>query len=273
MIKNFFIFIVFSFFFLIPNLFSIEEAKYNIHDLNKNLGLLKTDKILLKKQNWSFKGVFGRYDNPSLQRGLQIYQEVCSACHGMKRIRFRELKDLGITYDLIKKYAETFEILDGPNELGKMFVRPGNPSDTFVSPYKNKEEARTSFGGAYPPDLSLLTKSIKNGPDYIYSLLTGYEEYPPAGFKLLDGLYYNPYHDGKVIAMPPPLYDDAIEYIDGTNASLHQLSYDIVNFLNWAAEPELEKRKSMGVKVILFLIVLTALLYVTMKETWSRIEK
>ena len=113
---------------------------------------------------------------------------------------------------------------------------------------------------------------MKNGPDYIYSLLTGYED-PPNDFELTEGLYYNPYHDGKVIAMPPPLYDDAIEYIDGTNASLHQLSYDIVNFLSWAAEPELEKRKSMGVKVILFLIVLTALLYVTMKETWSRIEK
>ncbi len=252
MIKKFF-FIIFSFIFLIPNLFGEE-------------------KMLLKKQNWIFEGVFGRYDNITLQRGLQIYQEVCSTCHGMKRLRFRELKDLGFTEDQIKKYAETFEILDGPNELGEMFMRPGEPSDTFASPFKNKEEAKASFNGSYPPDLSLLTKAIKNGPDYIYSLLTGYED-PPKDFELTDGLYYNPYDDGKVIAMPQPLYDDAIEYIDGTNASLHQLSYDIVNFLNWAAEPELEKRKSMGVKVILFLIVLTALLYVTMKETWSRIEK
>ena len=252
MIKKFF-FIIFSFLFLISNLHCEE-------------------KIILKKQNWTFEGIFGRYDDLSLQRGLQIYQEVCSTCHGMKRLRFRELKDLGFTEDQIKKYSETFEILDGPNELGEMFMRPGEPSDTFVSPYKNKQEAKASFNGVYPPDLSLLTKAIKNGPDYIYSLLTGYED-PPKDFELIDGLYYNPYHDGKVIAMPPPLYDDAIEYIDGTNASLHQLSYDIVNFLNWAAEPELEKRKSMGVKVILFLIVLTALLYVTMKETWSRIEK
>ena len=252
MIKKFF-FIIFSFLFLIPNLHCEE-------------------KIILKKQNWTFEGIFGRYDDLSLQRGLQIYQEICSACHGMKRLRFRELKDLGFAEDQIKKYSETFEIVDGPNELGEMFTRPGEPSDTFVSPYKNKEEAKASFNGAYPPDLSLLTKAMKNGPDYIYSLLTGYED-PPKDFELTDGLYYNPYHDGKVIAMPPPLYDDAIEYIDGTNASLHQLSYDIVNFLNLAAEPELEKRKSMGVKVILFLIVLTALLYVTMKETWSRIEK
>ena len=252
MIKKFF-FIIFSFIFLIPNSFGEE-------------------KMLLKKQNWTFEGVFGRYDDVSLQRGLQIYQEICSACHGMKRLRFRELKDLGFTEDQIKKYAETFEILDGPNELGEMFMRLGEPSDTFVSPFKNKEEAKASFNGSYPPDLSLLTKAIKNGPDYIYSLLTGYED-PPKDFELTDGLYYNPYDDGKVTAMPQPLYDDAIEYIDGTNASLHQLSYDIVNFLNWAAEPELEKRKSMGVKVILFLIVLTALLYVTMKETWSRIEK
>ena len=250
--KKFF-FIIFSFLFLIPILHCEE-------------------KIILKKQNWTFEGIFGRYDDLSLQRGLQIYQEVCSACHGMKRVRFRELEDLGFTEDQIKKYSETFDIIDGPNELGEMFTRPGEPSDTFVSPYKNKEEAKASFNGVYPPDLSLLTKAMKNGPDYIYSLLTGYED-PPNDFELTEGLYYNPYHDGKVIAMPPPLYDDAIEYIDGTNASLHQLSYDIVNFLSWAAEPELEKRKSMGVKVILFLIVLTALLYVTMKETWSRIEK
>ena len=250
--KKFF-FIIFSFLFLIPILHCEE-------------------KIILKKQNWTFEGIFGRYDDSSLQRGLQIYQEVCSVCHGMKRVRFRELEDLGFTEDQIKKYSETFDIIDGPNELGEMFTRPGEPSDTFVSPYKNKEEAKASFNGVYPPDLSLLTKAMKNGPDYIYSLLTGYED-PPNDFELTEGLYYNPYHDGKVIAMPPPLYDDAIEYIDGTNASLHQLSYDIVNFLNWAAEPELEKRKSMGVNVLLFLIVLTALLYVTMKETWSRIEK
>mgnify|MGYP000011661071 FL=1 len=253
MIKKFF-FIIFSFFFLIPNLFA-EEA------------------MSLKKQNWSFEGIFGRYDNSTLQRGLQIYQEVCSACHGMKRLRFRELRDLGFTDGQIKIYAETFEILDGPNELGEMFLRPGEPSDTFVSPYKNKEEAKAAFGGAYPPDLSLLTKAIKNGPNYIYSLLTGYEESPPKGFELTDGLYYNPYYDGKVIAMPPPLYDNAIEYIDGTNASLDQLSYDIVHFLNWAAEPKLQQRKSLGLKVLLFLIVLTLLLYVTMKEIWSRIEK
>ena len=246
-------FVIFSFLFLIPILHSEE-------------------KIILKKQDWTFEGIFGMYDDLSLQRGLQVYQEVCSVCHSMKRLRFRELKSLGFTDDQIKNYAKTFEILDGPNELGEIFTRPGEPSDTFVSPYKNKEEAKAAFNGIYPPDLSLLTKAMKNGPDYIYSLLTGYED-PPKDFELTDGLYYNPYHDGKVIAMPPPLYDDAIEYIDGTNASLHQLSYDIVNFLNWAAEPELEKRKSMGVKVILFLIVLTALLYVTMKETWSRIEK
>ena len=252
MMKKFF-FIIFSFLFLIPILHCEE-------------------KIVLKKQNWTFEGIFGRYDDLSLQRGLQIYQEVCSACHGMKRVRFRELEDLGFTEDQIKKYSETFEIVDGPNELGEMFTRPGEPSDTFVSPYKNKEEAKASFNGVYPPDLSLLTKAMKNGPDYIYSLLTGYED-PPNDFELTEGLYYNPYHDGKVIAMPPPLYDNVIEYIDGKDASLHQLSYDVVNFLNWAAEPELQKRKSLGLKVILFLIALTLLLYVTMKEIWSRIEK
>ena len=251
MLKKIF-FILFTLFFLIPNSFSKEDVK-------------------LKKQNWSFQGIFGRFDNSTLQRGLQVYQEVCSACHGVKRLRFRELTNLGFTKEQIVNYAKTFEILDGPNELGEMFIRPGEPTDTFVSPYKNKEEA-IAINGAYPPDLSLLTKAIKNGPDYIYSLLVGYED-PPNDFELPDGLYYNPYHDGNVIAMPQPLYDEAIEYIDGTNASIHQLSYDIVNFLSWAAEPELQKRKALGLKVLIFLIVLTALLYVTMKEIWSRIEK
>jgi len=153
-----------------------------------------------------------------------------------------------------------------------MYTRFGNPGDTFIMPFQNEQEARAAFGGAYPPDLSLITKARKNGPDYIYSLLTGYED-PPVNLNLSDGLYYNPYKEGKIIAMAPPLYDAAIQYIDQTNPSLHQLSYDIVNFLNWAAEPELEKRKSLGLKVLLFLIVLTSLLYVTMKEIWSRIEK
>ena len=143
---------------------------------------------------------------------------------------------------------------------------------TFISPYANEQEAKAAFGGAYPLDLSLITKARKNGPNYIYSLLTGYED-PPENFNLSDDLYYNPYIEGKVIAMPPPLYDAVIQYIDGTNPSLDQLSYDIVNFLNWVAEPELEKRKSLGLKVLLFLIILTSLLYVTMKEIWSRIEK
>ena len=252
--KKFLIFLILPFYLLVPNVFG-------------------KDNVVLKKQDWTFHGIFGRYDNSSLQRGLQVYQEVCSGCHGVKRLRFRELKDLGFTNDQIKMYAETFDVLDGPNELGEYFTRPGEPSDTFVSPYKNKQEAAAAFGGAYPPDLSLLTKAMKNGPDYIYSLLTGYEETLPEDFELSDGLYYNPFHDGNVIAMPPPLYDDAIEYIDGTDATLHQLSYDIVNFLNWVAEPELQKRKLLGLKVILFLIVLTLLLYVTMKEIWSRIEK
>ena len=252
--KKFFIFLILPFYLLVPNVFG-------------------KDNVVLKKQDWTFHGIFGRYDNSSLQRGLQVYQEVCSACHGVKRLRFRELKDLGFTNDQIKMYAETFDVLDGPNELGEYFTRPGEPSDTFVSPYKNKQEAAAAFGGAYPPDLSLLTKAMKNGPDYIYSLFTGYEETLPEDFELSDGLYYNPFHDGNVIAMPPPLYDDAIEYIDGTDATMHQISYDIVNFLNWVAEPELQKRKLLGLKVILFLIVLTLLLYVTMKEIWSRIEK
>ena len=154
-----------------------------------------------------------------------------------------------------------------------MFTRTGEPKDTFISPWKNEQEARAAFGGAYPLDLSLITNARKDGSNYLYSLLTGYEEEAPEGFEVTEGLYYNPYKDGKLIAMPPPLYDAVIQYIDGSNPSLHQLGYDIVSFLNWVAEPELQKRKSLGLKVLFFLIVLTSLLYVTMKEILSRIEK
>ena len=256
MTRNIFFYLILCFFFFIFSSFN----SYSFDDLK------------LKKQNWTFTGLFGRYDTGSLKRGLQIYQEVCSACHGVKRLRFRELQAIGFTNEQIKEYASTFEILDGPNDKGEMYTRFGNPGDTFIMPFQNEQEARAAFGGAYPPDLSLITKARKNGPDYIYSLLTGYED-PPVNLSLSDGLYYNPYKEGKIIAMAPPLYDAAIQYIDQTNPSLHQLSYDIVNFLNWAAEPELEKRKSLGLKVLLFLIVLTSLLYVTMKEIWSRLEK
>ena len=229
----------------------------------------------LIKPGFSFEGPTGTYDRAQLRRGYQVYKEVCASCHSMKQLSFRNLSQKGgpeYTEDDAKVFASEYTVIDGFDDYGDPVERARILSDRFPDPYNSKEAAKASNNGAYPPDLSLLTKAMKNGPDYIYSLLTGYED-PPNDFELTEGLYYNPYHDGKVIAMPPPLYDDAIEYIDGTNASLHQLSYDTVNFLNWAAEPELEKRKSMGIKVILFLIVLTALLYVTMKETWSRIEK
>jgi len=255
MSRNIFFYLIFSFFFLIFLSFKSYSA----------------DTLSLKKQSWTFSGLFGRYDTSSLQRGLQIYQEVCSTCHGLKRLRFRELEAIGFTNEQIKEYASTFEIQDGPNDQGEMYTRPGNPEDTFISPYKNEQEARAAFNGSYPPDLSLIIKARKKGPDYTYSLLTGYVD-PPNDLNLSDGLYYNPYIEGKVIAMPPPLYDAVIQYIDGTNPNLHQLTYDIVSFLNWVAEPELEARKSLGLKVIIFLIILTSLFYVTMKNIWSRIN-
>ena len=255
MFRNIFFYLIFFSFFLIFASFK----SYSV------------DTLSLKKQSWTFSGLFGRYDTSSLQRGLQIYQEVCSTCHGLKRLRFRELEAIGFTNEQIKEYASTFEIQDGPNDQGEMYTRPGNPEDTFISPYQNEQEARAAFNGSYPPDLSLIIKARKKGPDYTYSLLTGYVD-PPNDLNLSDGLYYNPYIEGKVIAMPPPLYDAVIQYIDGTNPNLHQLTYDIVSFLNWVAEPELEARKSLGLKVIIFLIILTSLFYVTMKNIWSRIN-
>lgn len=220
------------------------------------------------KYDWSFSGVFGRFDRPAMQRGLQVYREVCSACHGLKYVAFRNLEALGYGKDEIKAMAAEYSIVDGPNDEGDMFDRPRRPSDYFPAPFPNAKAAAAANGGAVPPDLSLMAKARPHGPDYIRALLLGYED-PPAGFDAMEGSNYNPYFPGRQTAMPPPLFEDAVEYTDGTKASTEQMATDVTNFLMWTAEPYLEERHSMGAKVILFLLVFTGILYAAKRKVWS----
>ena len=219
-------------------------------------------------QSWSFDGVFGTFDRAALQRGYQVYSEVCSGCHSLKYVRFRNLADLGYTEDQIKAFAAEATVIDGPDDEGEMFERDGLSSDAFPPPFANEKAAAAANGGAVPPDLSLVTKSRKGGPDYIFALMTGYAE-PPAGFDLLEGLNYNTYFPGQQTAMAPPLEDDAVEYAGGTEATNEQMAKDVATFLMWAAEPNLEPRKRMGIKVVLFLLVFTGMLYAAKRRVWA----
>lgn len=222
-----------------------------------------------KQMAWSFSGPLGRVDNQSVQRGFQVYKEVCSACHSLKRVAFRQLGDIGFSEAEVKSLAASYTVKDGPNDMGEMFDRPGRPSDMFPGPYANDNAARAANNGALPPDQSLLVKAREGGADYIYSLLTGYGHEVPEGVTVPTGAYYNPYMDGGVIKMAPPLHDGGVTYQDGTEASVEQQAKDVVSFLQWAAEPEMEARKSMGIHVVIFLAVMTAFFYRVKKRVWS----
>ena len=226
------------------------------------------------KVNWSFKELTGKFDRASLQRGFQVYKEVCASCHSMQYLSYRNLGEPGgpeFTQEEVKAIAASVEIEDGPDSQGEMFTRPGKPSDKFKSPYPNVEASTVANGGAYPPDMSVLVKARPGGADYMYSVLMGYEE-PPAGMKLDDGVYYNKYMIGQKIKMASPLSDGIVEYSDGTEATMDQMAKDVTTFLAWAAEPELEERHRVGFKVIIYLILLTILVYLSMKKIWSRID-
>ena len=232
------------------------------------------EKVDYLKTNWSFKGLFGKFDRASLQRGYQVYTEVCASCHSMKYVSYRNLSEKGgpeFSEAEVKAIAASFELTDGPNADGEMFTRPAKPSDKFVMPYENVKAAQAANGGAYPPDMSVLVKARGGGVDYIYSLLQGYED-APNGITLDDGVYYNKYMYGNKIKMAAPLSDDLIEYGDGTKATVEQMSKDVTTFLMWAAEPHLEARHQMGFKAIIYLIILTVLVYFSMKKIWSRVE-
>jgi|TARA_B100001939_G_scaffold328421_1_gene323742 cytochrome c1 len=230
-----------------------------------------TSDVKLMEQKWPFNGIFGRFDESSLQRGFQVYREVCAACHGIRHISYRDLKGIGYTNDEIKVIAADYEIVDGPNDEGEMFDREALPSDKFVGPYENDKIARLANNGAYPPDLSLIVKARANGADYLYSLLNGYKDYPE-NFEASEGMYYNEFYPGYQIAMPSPLMDDIVEYSDGTEATQEQIAKDVTSFLAWTAEPELEERKSLGVKTLFFLILLTIMLLGVKRKIWKDVE-
>jgi ubiquinol-cytochrome c reductase cytochrome c1 subunit len=223
-------------------------------------------------QQWPFEGVFGTYDTAALQRGFQVYKEVCSACHAVKHLFFRNLEEIGYSDDQVKGIAAQYQVTDGPNDEGQMFQRPARPSDPIPGPFPNDQAARAANNGALPPDLSLITKAREGGADYVYAILTGFKD-PPAGFKMNEGMYYDEYFAGHQIKMPPPLTQTGqVNYADGTQATVQQQSHDVVSFLSWAAEPNLNDRHRMGFKVILFLIVATGVFYAAKRKIWSRIH-
>jgi len=229
-------------------------------------------KIEFIKNDWSFEGIFGTFDRSSLQRGYQVYQEVCSGCHSIQHLSYRNLSEKGgpeFSVEEAKAIAAQFEVEDGPNSDGEMFMRPGRLSDTFVKPYPNVEASTAANGGAYPPDMSVLAKARKGGADYIYSLLLGYEE-APTGFELDEGVYYNKYMPGNKIKMITPLSDGLVEYSDGTPSTTAQMAKDVTAFLVWVAEPHLESQHRMGFKSIIYLIILFILVYMSKQKVWSR---
>ena len=222
-------------------------------------------------QGWSFEGVFGTYDRAAEQRGFQVYKEVCSACHVVKHLYFRDLTEIGYSEDEVKGIAAQYQVTDGPNDQGEMYQRPGRPSDPIPGPFPNDQAARAANNGALPPDLSLITKARDGGADYVYAILNGFRD-APANFKVLEGMYYNEYFPGHQIKMPPPLNPDQVKFADGTAATVPQMAHDVVTFLSWAAEPTLEERHRIGFKVILFLVVATGVFYAAKRKIWSRIH-
>ncbi len=220
---------------------------------------------------WAHSGPFGTFDRGALQRGLLVYQQVCAGCHSLDLVALRTLRDIGLSETTVKALAAEYTIEDGPDDDGEMFERPGKPSDYFPAPFANSKAAAAANGGAAPPDLSLVVKSRKGHENYIASLLIGYRE-APADHEVPEGAHYNPYFPGGNIKMAPPLQADLIEYPDGTPATVEQMATDVTAFLAWAAEPSLEERKQMGIKVILFLLVLTGFLYAAKRKIWSDVH-
>jgi ubiquinol-cytochrome c reductase cytochrome c1 subunit len=224
--------------------------------------------IALPETRFSFDGLFGTFDRGSLQRGFQVYKEVCSACHAMRQLSYRNLLEIGLTEEQVRNIAAQFQVVDGPNDQGEMFERPARLSDRFRRPFPNEQAARAANNGAYPPDLSVMVKARKDGADYLHALLTE----PPPGFQLMDGMNYNAYFPGHQIAMPNVLNPGQVEFADGTEATVDQMARDVTTFLAWAAEPELEQRRQMGVRIILFLIVLGGLTYAVKRKIWADVK-
>lgn len=239
-----------------------------------NLSYASSDVMEPKQEKWNFDGAFGKFDRQSIQRGLKIYQEVCSACHSIKRLSFRNLMDIGFSDKEAKTIASSYNITDGPNDEGEMFERPARLSDYFPGPYLNDKAARASNNGGLPPDLSLIIKARHDGANYVFSLLTGFEA-APKNFTVGENMHYNPYFagGGKQLLMAPPLIKDGqVLYDEDTKSTIDQMSKDVVNFLQWVAEPEMEDRKGMGIKVIIFVLVMTVFFIAAKNRIWRRVK-
>jgi ubiquinol-cytochrome c reductase cytochrome c1 subunit len=221
--------------------------------------------------NWSFAGPFGTYDKAQLQRGFQVYNEVCSSCHSMKLLSYRDLEGIGLDHAQVKAIASTKTVPGEPNSDGQPTTRPALPSDRFASPFPNDQAARAANNGALPPDQSDLEKARPDGSDYIHALMIGYVT-PPADVKVPDGLYYNMYFPGGKIHMPPPLSDGAVTYADGTKATVDQMGRDVAAFLTWASNPEMDERKHMGVRWVGFLAALACVTYGVKRKIWADIH-
>jgi len=223
-----------------------------------------------KQLSWSFSGMTGYLDKKAAQRGFQVYSQVCSNCHSLSRVAYRNLAELGFKEDEIKAFAAS-KLVDDFDDKGQRIQRQAKLFDAFVAPYPNEDASRAANNGAYPPDQSLLVKARKDGANYIYSLVTGYETAPPDA-KPVKNKYYNPYFPNHWISMPPPLTDGVVTYQDGTPATVDQMAKDVVVFLQWAAEPEMEQRKRLGLNVLVFLGVFTTIMYIVKRRVWRNIS-
>jgi cytochrome c1 len=229
------------------------------------------DEVTLPDIKWSWDGVFGDFDQAQLKRGFQVYHDVCSNCHSLNLVSYRNLAALGFSGDEIAKFAAEKQVPD-INDAGDPIKRPAKPADHFVPPFANEAIARGANGGALPPDLSIIVLAREGGSNYVYGILTGFQDPPPAGVKVPDGKYYNAVFPGHNISMPPPISDDVVTYTDGTKATKEQIAKDIVSFLTWAAEPELPMRHNLGIKVMIFLALLTVLLYAVKRKIWADVH-
>ena len=236
------------------------------------------EEVDIPRESWSFQGFFGKFDHAQVRRGFEVYRQVCSACHSMNLMYYRNLAQIGFTDDQVKQSAASVQVPDGPPDAGDKFDRPGKPSDHFKAPFANEQAARSANNGALPPDMSLLARSRAGkgffnyeGADYIHAILTGYVP-APAGFKLQNGMNYNKYFRGHQIAMPQPLTDGAVTFADGSPNDLDHEARDVATFLTWVGEPNMEARKLTGLKAMLFLVVFTLLFYGAKRKIWAKIH-
>ncbi|CAK9802028.1 Cytochrome c1, heme protein, mitochondrial [Anthophora quadrimaculata] len=220
---------------------------------------------------WSFNGVLSSFDHKSLRRGWEVYKNVCSACHSLQYVAYRELVGVTHTEEEAKALAAEIQVQDGPDDTGNYFMRPGKLSDKIPPPYPNEEAARAANNGAYPPDLSYIINANHNGENYVFSLLTGYCD-PPAGIQIQEGQYFNPYFVGGALGMPQIIYDEVVEFEDGTPASASQIAKDVCEFLMWTSNPEFDERKKLTIKVVVVGTAFAALFYYWKRQKWSTLK-